>query len=742
MKDILDISQEYQDKGFKIFPVHGVTPEGHCTCGNHECMNQGKHPATMRGLLNATKDYSTYLKLINNRDNLNIAIATGADSGIIVIDIDGVAGESSIAELERINGRLPETLVSETGKGRHILFKHPGKRVPSRVKKLGDGLDVRGDGGYIVAPPSRHILGHKYKWENESAAIADCPSWLVDLICGDVKPKVHAPLLSEHTEKKTYAGIRSEWTSEQVREMLSFLDPDMFRDDWIAVGMALHSGGYSLALWDEWSRRGAKYDGSTIASWRSFKPDGAVTMGTLVDMAQKMGWSPHPVDIKPINIETHPAREFLIRIGNISKDAPMSKTDGGTIRTVDYNSMPDLISDTVKWILESAIFPQPDLAMMNVITALGAVFGRRYMSPINTRTNLYVVCIADTSAGKDHSRKCIKSLMAAAGLAEFVGGDDIISGRGIITSMFKRPSQIMHLDEFGKLLQATFDERASHMKQVGMNLMNLYSTSGSTFIGGDYADVNAKPVTIIYPNLCIYGTTTLTTYLETLNDEAISSGQLNRFVVMPAKDNNPTPNCYPSQFSPPESLVERWAALKNTSNNLDVLNLPNVEPKQIVVSWESCKKRIMEDLLLFQTRRKEQLKNSKIKDLWGRYRENVIKIAMILAASKNHITPAITDSEIDIADAIVSSSIEYVSKLATENFFHNNYEKEKNGVRDYIKRTGGASGVSMTEITRANRKIKSRDLDEIIKSLMQEESINAVRNTLNNGRTIVKYVAC
>ncbi len=108
----------------------------------------------------------------------NIGIVTGAVSGVIVLDVDSADGE---AELTR-NG-VPETPCAKTSNGRHLYFKHPGGTVSNFVKRL-PGLDLRGDGGYVVAPPSTHPSGAVYSWlvSPEDMPFADSPQWLIDLI--------------------------------------------------------------------------------------------------------------------------------------------------------------------------------------------------------------------------------------------------------------------------------------------------------------------------------------------------------------------------------------------------------------------------------------------------------------------------------------------------------------------------------------------------------------------------------
>lgn len=107
----------------------------------------------------------------------NVGLVTGQVSGIIVLDVDGDDGRQSLGKFE-----LPTTLTSSTGKGNHYLFGYPGHETRNFARKL-PGLDLRGDGGYIVAPPSIHPSGRRYEWATSlETPLADLPEWLSDLI--------------------------------------------------------------------------------------------------------------------------------------------------------------------------------------------------------------------------------------------------------------------------------------------------------------------------------------------------------------------------------------------------------------------------------------------------------------------------------------------------------------------------------------------------------------------------------
>lgn len=122
--------------------------------------------------------------------NGNVGIVTGAISGLVVLDIDPKhGGDASIAGLIREHGPLPRTVEAETGGGgRHLYFAHPGGMVRNKVG-LAPGIDLRGDGGCVVAPPSVHSSGRSYTWveghDPVHTALAPIPAWLLQEATGE-----------------------------------------------------------------------------------------------------------------------------------------------------------------------------------------------------------------------------------------------------------------------------------------------------------------------------------------------------------------------------------------------------------------------------------------------------------------------------------------------------------------------------------------------------------------------------
>jgi KaiC/GvpD/RAD55 family RecA-like ATPase len=156
---LLRQAQEYVARGWSVIPIQ----------------YKSKIPA-----IASWKDYQTRLPTdeelrgwFSSGDH-NIAVVTGSVSGLVVLDFDGPEGFNTLRSL-KIRGAIS----SATGKGAHLFFKHPGVHVGNAVKKL-PGLDIRGDGGYVLVYPSVHPSGRRYGWTNysESTRLTDFPSQL------------------------------------------------------------------------------------------------------------------------------------------------------------------------------------------------------------------------------------------------------------------------------------------------------------------------------------------------------------------------------------------------------------------------------------------------------------------------------------------------------------------------------------------------------------------------------------
>jgi Bifunctional DNA primase/polymerase, N-terminal/Primase C terminal 1 (PriCT-1) len=169
----------YAGREKPVFPLHSVDQTGRCSCGGKRDCKPGKHPRIPNGYHGASTDPNRIRSWWSKWPHANIGIPTGERSGLLVLDIDD-HGSASLDALEEEHGQVPETLTVRTGGGgMHTYFKYPaGSGIRNTAGQVGFGLDVRGEGGYVVAPPSRTDKG-PYAFLDRKPLAAP-PAWLLE----------------------------------------------------------------------------------------------------------------------------------------------------------------------------------------------------------------------------------------------------------------------------------------------------------------------------------------------------------------------------------------------------------------------------------------------------------------------------------------------------------------------------------------------------------------------------------
>jgi Bifunctional DNA primase/polymerase, N-terminal len=169
---MLEAALFYAGRGWPLLPLHWPLSTGEgarCSCGSADCRSVGKHPlasAAPHGLKSATADEEQVRQVWERFPLANVGLLLGSAVGAWVLDVDPRhGGDRNLEALCEQHGPLPATWHAFTGSGGdHLFWAWPDRPVRSGAHRLGRGLDVKGEGSYVVAAPSLHASGELYRW--------------------------------------------------------------------------------------------------------------------------------------------------------------------------------------------------------------------------------------------------------------------------------------------------------------------------------------------------------------------------------------------------------------------------------------------------------------------------------------------------------------------------------------------------------------------------------------------------
>src|SRR5690625_3457856 len=280
--------RDWIESGYRVFPLHGITPDGRCECGDEKCKAIGKHPTQNNWQHTPIWD-EEQLEAFDELGWMRSGYGIIVSDGLLVVDGDRRNGGQEVHA--KLIADVPEIVgagvIVETGRkdgGKHFYFlAPPGVSLVQSLPKY-KGVDVKTT-GFVVGPGSTHASGKQYDMVIGTGPqdIRPAPKALIDLLR---RPDSH---------RTSLAGEQVDVTDNDLADMVKAIDPDCGHDEWVRVGMALHeiTGGTGFAIWDNWSRRGKKYPGHDVLDrrWHSFgKSATKVGYGTLHKYATQAGW--------------------------------------------------------------------------------------------------------------------------------------------------------------------------------------------------------------------------------------------------------------------------------------------------------------------------------------------------------------------------------------------------------------------------------------------------------------------
>ncbi|MFZ1413008.1 MAG: PriCT-2 domain-containing protein [Defluviicoccus sp.] len=691
-----------------------------------------------------------------------IGIAGGA---VAAVDID-VADAGMALRIETLaRERLGDTPALRIGRAPKRLLVYRTD-APFKGFKLSP-IEILGEGQQFVAYHIHPDTGRAYEWPEES--LADIDIGRLPLI-SQAQARAFAEeayaLLPETLRPARLGGgnipahpaapgdLRG--TTEAITAALAFIpNADLDYDSWMRIGMALKGalGDDGDALFAAWSAQSVKDVPETTAkAWASFQPR-SIGAGTLYHHAMANGWSPDPALVLNGNVcmnGHHPAKALLEKLSPTNPEIPEASPVQRTPCPIDLPGLDGTLKAMVDYMLATAQRPQPVLAVGASLCALGALMGRKYRTESNLRSNLYVVGIADSGSGKNHSREIINELFVEAGLGHYLGGNKIASGAGLLTAIHRQPAILFQIDEFGMFLSAAADRKRSprHITDILDTMTQMFTSAGSVFLGAEYANRDGKNERrdINQPCLCVYGTTTPFHFWSSLQSANIADGSLARFLVFQTDDDYPEENDATGIRTSPPHLLEALALIASGGGRKPAGNLagmtpgPETAPDPRTVTAAPEAREMFRALKAEVTGLLREARGTPFTSILARIAENAWKVALIRAVAFDPAAPAIRDIDADWAIRLVRHCADLTMLEVDRHVADNPTEANHKRVLGII-RNAGDGGLTKSELIRRTQFLDKRQRDDLIGALVESGQLGtALRPTSTKPVMVLRIV--
>lgn len=373
---------------------------------------------------------------------------------------------------------------------------------------------------------------------------------------------------------------------------------------------------------------------------------------------------------------------------------------------------PGLIADVVEWTLACSMYPQPELALAGALSLMATITGRKVRDHADTRTNIYVIGLCPSGAGKEQARKTNKTILYSAGGVAMIGPEDIASSAGLITTLDKSPACLLQLDEIGRTIGYTQNPMAQHMQKVAGYLLKLYSSANSIMIGDAYAD-SKKTKTLYSPHCVVYGTSVPGKFWGSLTTENVGEGLVGRMLVFDSFQGVDVLPRDPENPELPASIVERvkwWIEYAPGKGN--AVTKDNPVPQMLVYD-DAARERFASHRLEIAKRRRDD-ENSEVSTLWSRTAEKTAKLALIFACSRAECEPP-KSIELQDVDRAIALSNWITRMMAAKVESHVSESKYEAFLKKVLRAIG--TGCTQSELTRRTQWLDRKTREAILSDL-------------------------
>jgi len=697
MNAILNAALEYAEQGYSIIPVDKGTKKPCIAWKEYQ-----KRIATEEEIESWWEKYP----------EANVAIITGETSCLAVVDADSQAG------IDWMTKHCTRTTVyATTGKGKHAYYTYPYHTAIKNAVRIAPDVDVRGEGGYVVAPPSIHSSGKAYEWEIVGGGWDDLP------------------------EFKPVNGFKTLFTDEEQPKGGNLnVNLSGVKTAPVNTGVEKGSRNNTLAqLAGKWSKAGLEFDEIEMLA-KKWNSKNTPPLGeSEIKATLKSIWKRH-VENDVVEIEALPISEMPLITETKEKQFPEALLHPG-----------GLLEELMEYIEKNSAVSVPMFSLAGALSFLGAVMGQKVMTQTGLRTNLYCISIGASGSGKNGAIDTLPQLLRRTEAFQIQGPTELTSETAILSWIEKENKRNCWfcLDEIGQVIKG-MQNPASPQAGIPRQLTSLFSSTDRPISKG-YA-VSANNIFVPWHHVSLYGATTKGRFWEGIRGEEVSDGFLARILVFQSDSDSPFPKAKKG-FDIPPSIIKKLNDIYNIQIDYDesIGNMPNLRtPIPNIIPFSDEAADIMDKFARYYHKLKNEKKDdeSGISSIYGRAAEHATKIALIHAVSlEGSKIKEIGINSVKYACQLVQYLSEFIILALKNNIAETETASWKlkilKAIRDVMSKNKTKRpdyiGASLRDLQRGRcQGLKSKELQELLNDLVVAEKIGKGSQIIN-GKSVIKY---
>ena len=674
-----------------------------------------------------------------------ICVVTGQVSGNLeMLDFDR-GGDRFEAWKQQIPPELFARLVIETSQsgGKHVIYRcsEPINGNMKLAMGFRDGalvtlIETRGEGGLFLCAPT---LGYTI----EQGSLTEIPELTVQ---------------ERETLLETAWSLNEYLPTAEVPVDSQFVPEDRPGDDFNNRGdvrALLVKHGWTLVKGGEnelWRRPGKTNGWSASLRDKSFY----VFSGNAAPLQPNRAYSPFAVfawlehrgdfemaarmlRMQGFGGDMVSASTIQINVANeITVDAnPIySPTDPGTMPP-ELLRVPGFVSEVMDLCLETAPYPNPVMAFSGALALQAFLAGRKVRDPGDNRTNLYLLGLAHSAAGKDWPRKLNTRILFEIGAAGCLG-ERFSSGEGIQDALYLSPSMLFQTDEIDGMLQSMSKSRDGRHENLMSTLLTMYSSANSVYPMRRKASKEA-PGSIDQPCLVVFGTAIPNHYYEALSERMLTNGFFARMIILEcgARANGQDAKV----LEIPERVIATakwWKDLMPGNGNLQSWHpVPTIVPQTAEAVAILADTRTESET---EYRKAESQNDSVGTTVWGRVNEQARKLALMYAISENHADPVIGGDAVNWATQFIMHQTRRMLYMANAYSNENDFAMRCQKVIEMLSKWSEKFGDTWMPYRDISRKLRwnRREHEDIRNALVDQERIET-DSVVSGGRPKIVY---